>query len=418
MAKVYYLVQGLRERLPLETMNATQKRRKSAAARWTKKQPLRFKADVNNRERKIFYPCSHEGPCTLANCSCAKQKNHCEKMCGCSKDCGRRFGGCDCKRVGQVCQAMPDCECRRSARECDPDLCESCGVVEILDPLRRHEEGITEGRCSNVDIQRGIPAPLRVGRSEVSGLGLFAGAHIKKGTYLGEYKGQLISYGEARRRVVKSDWQDRQYGFQLNAEQDVDGDQQAGKLRFFNHASKAEIINVKPESRVVNTVDHIVLCTTKDVAEGKEMFFDYGYDRNMLKDFIEKQRKGKGSQSKKRQPLKTTRRRQSSHSRPTSAHRTRAGEDEDDGGKSDNEDVEASDYSEGDEAMDGDSQGLDEQSEDDDADDDANDGDERPSRRASRSRSRGREQSAPSRKRTRALTRSRSRNGSKRVRTQ
>ena len=71
-----------------------------------------------------FFGCNHAGPCTPDNgCSCCENKTFCEKFCSCTKECCRRFRGCQC--VDGRCRGN-ECPCFRSHRECDPDQCRQC----------------------------------------------------------------------------------------------------------------------------------------------------------------------------------------------------------------------------------------------------------------------------------------------------
>lgn len=95
-------------------------------------------------------PCScedHSRPQATAICSpscpCAATNNFCERSCGCSKYCPYRYPGCDCKdgckarvvsksgeagKVRYEFHSERACRCIIEGRECDPDVCNSCGA--------------------------------------------------------------------------------------------------------------------------------------------------------------------------------------------------------------------------------------------------------------------------------------------------
>ena len=150
--------------------------------------------------RKPFYPCSHEGTCESANCSCFRKKIHCEKTCGCAQACTRRFPGCKCKKTRGTCAAPDRCICCSFNRECDPDLCGRCGAIELLDPHNTVAAGTATDMCQNVQIQKGEPARILLGRASIAGYGVFAGEKIKRGELVGEYMGEQLSKFESRRR--------------------------------------------------------------------------------------------------------------------------------------------------------------------------------------------------------------------------
>jgi SET domain-containing protein len=68
----------------------------------------------------------------------------------------------------------------------------------------------------NVHIQRNLPKRTILGHSEVQGFGLYAGEKIKAGSYLGEYKGEVITRGEAERRGAIYQHLKTNYLFSLN----------------------------------------------------------------------------------------------------------------------------------------------------------------------------------------------------------
>lgn len=168
-------------------------------------------------KRKPFYPCKHEGSCEQAQCKCYRENVNCEKNCQCSRTCNRRFPGCSCTFVPgrRICSAA-SCLCLKFNRECDADLCGTCGAIEILDPVNKYNEDVLQGRCSNVAIQRGVPKKTLLGESTVHGFGLYAGEDISQNDYIGEYRGEIISVKEGDRRSTIYGYQQTMYLFKLN----------------------------------------------------------------------------------------------------------------------------------------------------------------------------------------------------------
>lgn len=170
-------------------------------------------------QRKPFLPCNHEGNCIEANCRCYREGVPCEKSCRCLTSCNRRFPGCKCEFVSgkRVCrQSQTSCLCVKFKRECDPDLCGACGAPEILDPVNRYNTYLLRDRCSNVDIQRGVPKKTLLGQSQVHGFGLYTGEDIAKDEMIGEYTGEVISKEESGRRDVIYLHEQTMYLFKLN----------------------------------------------------------------------------------------------------------------------------------------------------------------------------------------------------------
>ncbi len=239
--------------------------------------------------RVPFVPCSHPGPCDKeANCSCYKNRTSCERICGCSKDCGRRYTGCKCVAKGRkVCFQSNDCDCWRLNRECDPWICGSCGVLEVLDPVNRYDEGIQEFRCKNAKLQRDVPRRTLKGRSDVQGWGLFAGEDIKRHEYIGEYKGEIVGESESDRRGAVYHHRGVEYLFKLNKDQEIDSSRAGNKMRFINNSLRNDVINVEAKKMFCNGVQRIMLFSKKPIEAGKELFFNYGYPKSVTKNFWE-----------------------------------------------------------------------------------------------------------------------------------
>lgn len=141
----------------------------------------------------------------------------------CTDNCSRRFQGCSCATRGKVCWGNDKCDCFFLDRECDPDLCGTCGARQILDPVNRYKDVIAKGKCTNVYVQRGVPKHTLLGHSKllasggVSGWGLYMGEPVKTGDYLGEYVGEVISNEESERRGQIYNKRNLSYLFDLNS---------------------------------------------------------------------------------------------------------------------------------------------------------------------------------------------------------
>ncbi|KAH0560042.1 hypothetical protein GP486_003436 [Trichoglossum hirsutum] len=266
-----------------------QPQQKEASAGEKRKRPSRLldRDDIGNTslhsERTNFRPCNHEWPCAKGSrCDCVENEVVCEKTCRCPPECPRRWRGCSCLKGGAKVCSTQSCECYKMNRECDPDLCGSCGAIEVLDPVNRYDDEICYRKCTNVALQRDRPKRTLIGASKLAGYGLFMGEPAKIGEFLGEYKGELISNDEAERRGVVYDVRGFSYLFNVNE----DANRAGNKFRFVNHSRLGE--NCAPRVVFANGVHRIGMYARRDLVVGEELYFNYNYGGKSLK-FVQKE---------------------------------------------------------------------------------------------------------------------------------
>ncbi|KAE8991781.1 hypothetical protein PR001_g21132 [Phytophthora rubi] len=237
----------------------------------------RFQRMKDRGANHEFVPCNHDGgSCDSAQCSCMRRDHYCEKACGCSPDCSNRFPGCHCE-VGQ-CRTTA-CPCFFASRECDPDVCTSCGASElpvvIADPKSKTKTVAQLKICGNVNIMRGQMRKIGVAASATHGWGAYALEDAKKGDFMYEYTGSLLSQDEAERRGNVYDKTTISFLFDLNEDSVVDATRKGNKSKFANHDSAGP----KCFARImlVNGDHRIGIYAKEDITTGDELFFDYGY---------------------------------------------------------------------------------------------------------------------------------------------
>uniref|UniRef100_A0A6T6T3R1 Uncharacterized protein n=1 Tax=Amorphochlora amoebiformis TaxID=1561963 RepID=A0A6T6T3R1_9EUKA len=190
----------------------------------------------------------------------------CEKSCGCPEDCQLRFRGCLCKRE---CKSGW-CPCYKANRECDPDLCRSCGAHK---PGRRVPFGFRN--CKNVQLRQRTSKHLLLGRSNVHGWGCFTAESIRRHELISEYTGEVISIAEADRRGRIYDKLGKSYLFNLNQDFVVDATRKGNKMRFANHSNNP---NASARIMMVDGEHRIGIYATEDLEPGDEIFFDYNHN--------------------------------------------------------------------------------------------------------------------------------------------
>lgn len=140
----------------------------------------------------FFVPCDHSGPCSEENCSCIKNRFFCTKHCVWGEKSRNFFKGCSCR--GGKCRTK-SCACFAAKRECDPDLCTTCGAC--TDPPN---QPATKQLCrnDNISMRRHCHVLLAKSSIEDAGWGLFTKHALVRGSFIHEYIGQSYLYAMAR----------------------------------------------------------------------------------------------------------------------------------------------------------------------------------------------------------------------------
>lgn len=117
----------------------------------------------------------------------------------------------------------------------------------------------------------------KVASSSIHARGLFATADIAAETDIIQYVGEKISKKESTKRALEWEEKARKTGsglvyiFELDEEWDIDGRRGRNPARYMNHScdGNCEAINYEGEIWIV---------ARRDIKEGEELTYDYGYD--------------------------------------------------------------------------------------------------------------------------------------------
>jgi len=107
---------------------------------------------------------------------------------------------------------------------------------------------------------------LWVGKSSIAGRGLFTAQPIKQGRKVIRYTGERMTKEESARRLADGNV----YIFELNERVDIDGKALSNKARFINHSCD-------PNCIVEKTSRTIWIVAKRDIREGEELSYNYGY---------------------------------------------------------------------------------------------------------------------------------------------
>ncbi|GMS84023.1 hypothetical protein PENTCL1PPCAC_6198, partial [Pristionchus entomophagus] len=239
----------------------------------------KYRANTIMKNDHSLSPCFHSGRCDEQSnppCECFQLDMPCTKFCGCDVRCRIKFPGCMC--APGKCRGR-QCPCYYASWECDPDTCKSCGCEES-DPAKQ---------CQNRGLSLGKRKRVFASRSEIAGYGAFIGEDCKKGDLIEEYVGEIISVEESERRGHMYDKLRLSYTFTLNEDEVVDATRAGNVARFINHS---KFPNCVARVFVVKGDHRIGIFARRDLSLGEELFFNYGYKKEHVEKFTNKEREG------------------------------------------------------------------------------------------------------------------------------
>ena len=235
-----------------------------------------------------YLPCECVGQCSADTCSCLERGTFCERFCNCGPKCTNEFAGCQCDTTTRATCRTRNCPCYAAARECIPDKCKRCcrTADAVMLPIRQkyglvdptEQINMPDWPCENMKLQLRQKEHVCLGKSDVAGWGVFILHGARKGDFIGEYVGELITQDEADTRGTVYDQNKCSYLFNLNSEWVIDAQNRGNKLRFANHSLTP---NVEPRVVAVNGDNRLAMFACRDIAPGEELFFNYNYSEEV-----------------------------------------------------------------------------------------------------------------------------------------
>lgn len=120
--------------------------------------------------------------------------------------------------------------------------------------------------------------------SKIHHKGIFAAKDIEKGTKIIEYIGDKLTKEESDKRAdeqlekaAKDQKEGLVYIFELNDEFDIDGNVPENDAKYVNHSCN-------PNCEIENDGQHIWIVAKKDIKQGEELYYNYGYDPEEFED--------------------------------------------------------------------------------------------------------------------------------------
>lgn len=165
---------------------------------------------------------------------------------------------------------LPQCSCKPETNcgdnclnrlvytECSPETC----------PCRES--------CQNTKIQRHIIAPgVEKFMTQQKGWGVQTKLPIKKGTYILEYVGEVVTEREFKERMATLYTSDiHHYCLHLDGGLVIDGHRMGSDCRFVNHSCAP---NCEMQKWSVNGLSRMALFAMQDIEPGEELTYDYNF---------------------------------------------------------------------------------------------------------------------------------------------
>ncbi|ELR14578.1 SET domain containing protein [Acanthamoeba castellanii str. Neff] len=146
--------------------------------------------------------------------------------------------------------------------------------------------------CASRVVQKGITLPLEVFMSATKGWSVRVLSPVRKGQFVSEYAGEVVSTEEAQRR-----WRDEYDRAGLNyllvvrefipargatLRTNIDGTRLGNVSRFFNHSCDPNMLLFLV--RVGSLIPRLAFFVCRDVAAGEELTYDYGHGSTQAAD--------------------------------------------------------------------------------------------------------------------------------------
>lgn len=106
----------------------------------------------------------------------------------------------------------------------------------------------------------------------IYGFGLFADVPIKKGTFIIQYVGKMLTADEANEKGG-------QYLFEINSKWTIDGTDRKNLARYINHSCRPNC-----ESDTDERNKKVYISAIKNITPGEELCYDYG--KEFWKEYI------------------------------------------------------------------------------------------------------------------------------------
>lgn len=164
---------------------------------------------------------------------------------------------------------LPQCSCK-SEYECGENCLNRLVYTECVP-----ETCPCGDKCRNTKIQKHIVAPVERFMTASKGWGVKTNQLIKKGTYILEYVGEVVTEREFKDRMATLYTNDiHHYCLHLDGGLVIDGHRMGSDCRFVNHSCEP---NCEMQKWSVNGLSRMALFAHRDIRPTEELTYDYNF---------------------------------------------------------------------------------------------------------------------------------------------
>lgn len=190
------------------------------------------------------------------------------------------YASCQCLGVCEFVSPSSSCTCTSPYDE-SGHVKDACFLAASVPIFECNSKCVCGPVCPNRVTQRQPPKCLRVFETENKGLGICTERSIQKGSFVGEYVGEILSSLQVKQRLQSLTENDSCYivtyrehtnsGSALTT--NVDATFKGNLMRFVNHSCSPNLAMLPV--RTDSIVPRLCLFTCKDILAGEELSFSY-----------------------------------------------------------------------------------------------------------------------------------------------
>lgn len=174
---------------------------------------------------------------------------------------------------------VPECQCNSK----DPQRCGPSSTCLNRELSQECPKGCLN--CNNRQISEGKAVPVEIKYFAGKGYGAVCKEPVSKGTFIGEYVGEIIDKNEADRRIKRiaglNSREAQYYIMELNGNRAIDAMYYGNEMRFVNHSCQPNCRSQIVASDFGNK--HLALVALRDIEKDEELTFDYNmYSKNSI----------------------------------------------------------------------------------------------------------------------------------------